>query len=120
MTNLERISFIIPFLLITTDPPTVNASTQPQSSSDIRNTRHIFNTLIASENLVHLFDSQTFGFRNAEVNPDDEDDAESHEKVEGTKGNGFEHTGSNQSDDKLWRVSLAKRDNQDSIRAGGN
>lgn len=92
MTNLKRIPLINSLLLVTTHSRTINASGQSQSPSDIRNACHIFNTLVAAKDLVHFLNSQTLGFWNAEVDPDDEDDAEGHEEVEGAEGDGFKHT----------------------------
>jgi hypothetical protein len=65
--------------------------------------------LITPKDLIHLLNSQAFGFRNTEVHPDNEDEAEDQEEVEGAEGDGFEHAGRYKSDNKLEGVSWFRR-----------
>lgn len=111
MTNCKTNPLILftPFLTPLLDPHLVILSTlssthsltNPQSSPNIRNPRHILNTLISTENCIHFLDASSFGFGDEEVHPDDEDEAEDEEEVEGSEGDGFQHSWGNESDDEL-------------------
>lgn len=100
MTDLHSHHFVIPLEVLLT-PLVSIGSRNAQSTSDVRDSCHVFNTLVASENLVHLLDSEAFGFGDAEVYPDDEDEAEDEEEVEGAESDGLEHSRGDKCDDEI-------------------
>ena len=55
---------------------TFRGDSYSQSSSDIRDSCHVFDSLVPTEYLVHLFDAAAFCFWNTEVYPDTKDDTE--------------------------------------------
>lgn len=111
MTNLHPHAhlILITILTITLELPFIIISNNTQSTSNIRNPCHILNALVTTEDLVHFLDSETFGFRDTEIGPDDQDEAEDEEKVECSEGDGFEHSGSNKGNDELEVVLVLGR-----------